>query len=107
MSGVNAHAVVQASGGAPGQSAAAPRGRGRGAASATVVWPCPTLDAILRPTAHGLLSAATSATYVFMLKDSAQNGALLEHQIRGRAVLPGAAGVAMMVAAPRTLANAR
>ena len=67
MSGVNAHAVVQASGGAPGPSADAPRGRSRGSASATVVWPCPTLDAILRPTAHGLLSATTSATYIFVV----------------------------------------
>jgi hypothetical protein len=70
MSGVNAHAVVQASGGAPGPSGDVPRGRGRGAASATVVWPCSTVDAILRPTAHGLLSASTSAMYVFVLNDS-------------------------------------
>ena len=39
--------------------------------------------------------------------DSAQNAALMEHRIKGRAMVPGAAGVAMMVAAARTLAAAR
>jgi len=42
-----------------------------------------------------------------MLNDSAQNAALMEHHIKGRAMLPGAAGVAMMVAVARTLATAR
>jgi 3-oxoacyl-(acyl-carrier-protein) synthase len=105
MSGVNAHAVVRATTSSGGSGfKITDVARAHGNAVSAVVWPCPPLDAILSPVRHGQLGAST---YVFSLSDAAYAADLLDHRVRGRALLPAAAGLAMMVAAARTLAGSR
>lgn len=117
MSGVNAHAVVRATtssggggGGGLGGFAITDVSRCRwSAVSAAVVWPSPPLDAILSPTRHGQVLGAPPHRffYAFSLSDSAYAADLLDHHVRGRALLPAAAGLSMMVAAARTLLGSR